>query len=145
MKDRGTDLSADVLKYPHHGAWHDGNLSPNEALDLVNPSLVVISTNSYNQYDHPSEKTVQLLRQHITVERFVCTQATKKCHPSLAAVTSKAQNLLDDTGGQIQGDEACPCAGTILARISKGNIEMIPSLEQHDLIMSLFDSPQCKE
>jgi len=144
MKDRGTDLAADVFKFPHHGAWYNGNPSLNEVLDLVHPSTVIVSVNSNNRYDHPSIETLKLLRTHNAITRFACTQATAKCHQDLHSVSSKARSILKSVSWQTQGGEACPCAGTIVAHVSKGVLDLTPSEKQHQLIIELLDCPQCK-
>jgi len=144
MKDRGTDLAADIFKFPHHGAWYNGNPSLSEILDLVHPSTVIVSVNSNNRYGHPSMETLKLLRTHSSIVRFVCTEATTKCHQELLSVSSKARSILEGVSWQTQGDAACPCAGTIVAHVYKGAVDLVPSQEQHQLIIKLLDCPQCK-
>jgi len=144
MKDRSTDLAADIFKFPHHGAWYDGNPSLSEILDLIHPSTVIISVNSNNRYNHPSIETLQLLQTHSAIARFACTQATAKCHKELSSVSSKARSILKGVSWQTQVSESCPCAGTIIAHVSKGAVDLIPSQEQHQLIIKLLDHPQCK-
>lgn len=62
---RGCDIRADVLKFPHHGAWFEasgGGVDPTELMHLVSPSLVVISAGMGNPYGHPSERTLSMLK-----------------------------------------------------------------------------------
>ena len=143
MKDRGTDLSADIFKFPHHGAWYDGSPSLAEILDLVHPSTVIMSVGSGNQYEHPSMETLQLLRAHSPGVRVMCTQVTGKCHEDLSSVSSKARAILEGTDWQTQGNKACPCGGTIVAHMSKEVLELIPSQELHHKVIALLDCPQC--
>lgn len=57
--NNGYDLNAEVLKVGHHGS----ETSTSEIfLDAVNPKLCVISVGEGNKYNHPSDKTIQKLR-----------------------------------------------------------------------------------
>src|SRR5690606_21112058 len=57
LVDSGADLSADVLKVPHHGS----PVQLPEFLDAVDASLAVISVGADNDYGHPSPLTVDAL------------------------------------------------------------------------------------
>lgn len=97
--DRKTDLKADVLKFPHHGAWYNakGQQPPlGEILRQVDPGLVIVSVGTSNSYGHPKLDTLKLLRAH-TKLRFVCTEATDQCYSAL-------KGSIKDT---------FPCAGTV--------------------------------
>ncbi|PLS19050.1 MBL fold metallo-hydrolase [Bacillus sp. M6-12] len=67
MIKSGEDLQADVLKLGHHGA----NTSTSEAfLSKVNPQYAVISVGEANRYGHPTDETLQKMKQHgVTVHR----------------------------------------------------------------------------
>lgn len=57
--NNGFDLSAEVLKVGHHGS----ETSTSETfLDAINPKLCIISVGEGNKYNHPSDKTIQKLR-----------------------------------------------------------------------------------
>jgi competence protein ComEC len=49
LKKQNLDLRSDVLKFPHHGAWK--NDTPQELLDIVDPSVVVISGSGNQVHD----------------------------------------------------------------------------------------------
>ncbi len=147
MVDRGEDLKADVFKFPHHGSWYTNDLSLGEVLDLVRPTDVIISVGSSNTYGHPSPDTFQMLRTRHTNLRFVCTQPTRHCHSDLAAAASQARSLLapeNQHGQSLVLPNSCPCAGTVIIRMSAANIHLSPAIEQHSQVIGLFDSPQCK-
>jgi beta-lactamase superfamily II metal-dependent hydrolase len=126
---RNTDLQADVLKFPHHGAWYtpsDQQPLLHEVLGQIRPSLVVLSVGTHNTHKHPRPETFELLRAYFPL-RCVCTQATPQCHPALA--------------GQ---KNACPCAGTVEVTIEDSQIRVTPDDIQHSKTIKQFDTPQCK-
>lgn len=55
---RGVDLTADVLKVPHHGSNHQEPAF----LDAVGAALALTSVGAHNTYGHPSPATLQRLR-----------------------------------------------------------------------------------
>ena len=148
MVDRNTDLKADVFKFPHHGAWYDGEPSLSQILDLVDPSVVVISVGSTNGYGHPSLETLRLLRSLQSKVRFVCTQATNQCHGEPEAIATQVRELLpleSQGGNSFQKKQSCPCAGNITVRISSKGVEVSPTPEQHGRVIDLFENPQCRD
>lgn len=147
MMQRKADLKADVFKFPHHGAWYDGNPPLGDVLDRIDPSTVIVSVGSTNAYGHPSQETFSLLRSRNAEIRFVCTQATNRCHSELEAVAPTARDLLpiENRGGHsFRRRQACPCAGSVTVRISTGGIAISPTPEQHGRVIDLFESPQCR-
>ena len=148
MVDRNTDLKADVFKFPHHGAWYGGDPSLMQILDLVDPSVVVISVGSTNRYGHPSFETLGLLRSLNAKVRFVCTQATNQCHREPETVATQVYELMPTEsrdGHSFQNPRSCPCAGNVTVRISNNGVEISPTPEQHDRVIDLFDRPKCRE
>ena len=148
MINRNTDLKADVFKFPHHGAWYDGDPTLRKVLELVDPSVVVISVGSTNGYQHPSIETLTLLRSLQSNVRFLCTQATNQCHGELGTVATQAYELLppESRGGHsFQNPRACPCAGNVTVRISNNGVAISPTPQQHNRVIELFESPQCRE
>lgn len=78
---RGTNLSADFLRFPHHGAWYDpaaGEPSLPDVLAKIDPEVVVFSVGTTNGYGHPDLRSVQLLDSMPKV-RFAHTQQTPRC------------------------------------------------------------------
>lgn len=53
------DIKADVLKVGHHGSEYS---TTKAFLDKVNPSISVISVGANNKYGHPSQKTLDKLK-----------------------------------------------------------------------------------
>lgn len=54
----GVDLSADILKVPHHGSASGLN---EEFLNKINPRVAVISAGKNNSYGHPAPSTLRKL------------------------------------------------------------------------------------
>jgi len=150
MRERNTDLlKADVLKFPHHGAWFTAPMPLLEVLNVVAPKYVVISVGTRNGDGHPSQDTLRLLRRHGSIIRFVCTQATNRCHPAgVLAQADEARRRLPERnrGGRSFGpNPGCPCAGTVIVSLSTTGITMWPLPAQHQSIIQLFSHPQCQE
>lgn len=130
---RNTDIKADILKFPHHGAWYDAvdeQFTLEKILRQINPSLVVLSVGTGNRYDHPkleAFKLLQLLRSR-TKLRFVCTEATEKCYGLIKSLPQTA----------------FPCAGTVEIVIRKDGMTVTPDLARHLEKIAPFDSAQCK-
>lgn len=61
LLERGTELSADVLKAGHHGS----RTATSEAfLKRVAPAYAVLTCGKGNSYGHPHKETLQLLEKH---------------------------------------------------------------------------------
>lgn len=58
MLDHGADVSADVLRVPHHGS---SSSSSKEFLSAVSPTYGVISCGYQNDYGHPHKETLRSL------------------------------------------------------------------------------------
>ena len=147
MQERDTDLKADVFKFPHHGAWYHGEPSPGQVLDMVDPATVVVSVGSTNGYQHPSTDTLNLLKARAAQTKFVCTQATSKCHSQPHEVAAKARELLPPAsrdGLSLRKDQSCPCAGNVTMSFSENAVAMSPTAIEHSFVIDLFETPQCK-
>lgn len=148
MVDRDANLTADVFKFPHHGAWYDGIPSLSEVMDLVDPKVVIISVGTTNSYGHPSSKTLRMLRSRQNSVRFVCTAATSQCHSHPEAMAAQIRELLPSEcrGGYSSNKErSCPCAGHVTIRISDNGVEVSPNPKQHSKVIDLFETPQCRD
>ena len=148
MLNRDADLRADVFKFPHHGAWHEGEPSLNEIMERVAPSVVIISVGTSNHYEHPSPETLRLLRTLQGSVRFMCTAATPRCHGKPEAIAPQVRALMppeSQNGRSYKDSRSCPCAGHVTIRISRNGIEVSPTLEQHGRVIDLFETPQCRD
>lgn len=61
MTESGAELSADVLKTPHHGS---GTSSSKAFLEAVDPSIAVISCGDGNSYGHPHAETIDKFNEY---------------------------------------------------------------------------------
>ncbi len=57
LLNEGVDLSADVLKVPHHGSRY----TTPELFAAVRPRIAVVSVGAMNRYGHPSPLTLRML------------------------------------------------------------------------------------
>lgn len=108
--NRVADLTADVLKFPHHGAWYEpqrGQPSLEEVLRCINPNLAVISVGSANSYGHPDDRTIRLLCSLPNL-KFAHTQPTGRCYSD----TSTRRGPFS-------------CSGSVEIAIQKDGIEII--------------------
>jgi len=60
LLDRGTDLSADILKVSHHGSKYS---SSTEFLEKTDAEAAIVSCGKNNIYGHPHEETLERLKQ----------------------------------------------------------------------------------
>lgn len=60
MAENGFDLSADVLRVPHHGS---STSTDSVTLRLIGPKAAVISCGADNDYGHPHKEVVSLLQE----------------------------------------------------------------------------------
>ncbi|WP_165803782.1 ComEC/Rec2 family competence protein [Mycobacteroides abscessus] len=126
-------LSADILRWPHHGALlgTDGILGA-KLIEAVSPKHVVISVGTNNVYGHPNQKTIQ---DAITTSRVLCTQVNRVClatpHARNDAVVEGAVPLT-------------PCAGTIVAQSLEGHLHVTPTTETHQQTIDSWPAPICQ-
>jgi hypothetical protein len=135
LVSRHPDLHSDVLKFPHHGgAWQDADV--NDLLDVVDPSVVIISVGSEGQrYNHPNPSVFAAIsrRPHI---RLLCTQATYQCQQSVLSQKTVITNLLKDQASKngrkfIGSNRGCPCAGTIVIELKDKLSILQPDIPFH--------------
>jgi beta-lactamase superfamily II metal-dependent hydrolase len=145
MMDRLTrqriSLRADVLKYPHHGAWpsrypgvsqfpYIKRRSMQDFLEAVNPEVIVLSVGFVNKKNHVRKEVFTAFARlldgkRLRVERVMCTQLTRRC-------------LRD-------GDppKSRECAGDVEIRLGPtiaNGIEVLPSPHEHERrILSVSD------
>jgi competence protein ComEC len=148
----GFDARADVLKFPHHGAWDDSQAAVAELLNAVDPSLVVISVGSEGvKYDHPKSHVFAELRARKDRVRFFCTQATAKCGDVSEQTAAEARRRLRLHGEPLTGDarptavRGCSCAGTVVIELDETATVVQPQLRFHrdEVVRVLYARHQC--
>ena len=146
--DKGK-VQADVLKFPHHGAWRDNDV--NQLLDAVKPSIVVISVGTSGiRYDHPNLHVFEAIAQ-LPDTRLLCIQATAQCagdsiEDQCTQVASKFREQASQSAGIFFNErKGCPCAGTIVIELSDSINVLQPDLEFHQnmIIRRFYDDHRC--
>lgn len=125
---RSHDLKADLFRLPHHGSWFYDNqsgISLHDVLAAVQPKYAVVSVGSSNSYGHPDVRTLAELADCHTVERILCTEATKLCRCNDATLQKQ-------------------CAGHIVLTAGPNGVAVTPSVSQHTKIIDLYNSPMCR-
>ena len=64
MAEPGLDLSATVLKLPHHGSRHSWS---DDFMERVDPVYAVISVGSRNPFGHPSPEVLAGARERVRI------------------------------------------------------------------------------
>ena len=147
LKRTETDISGDVLKFPHHGAWKDGD--PQELLESITPSVVVISVGTDGvRYNHPNRHVLESLKNHSDI-RVLCTQVTNQCENEIelkreTLIRQHEQNCSESDAFFVE-QKGCPCAGTIIIELGNSVEILQPSIEFHkdQIIKSFISTPQC--
>lgn len=147
LKNLETEISGDVLKFPHHGAWKDSD--PEDLLKTISPTVVVISVGTDGaKYNHPNPHVFESLNNHPAI-RVLCTQATSQC---IREIDLKRKNLIrrfeqycSESDAFFVEQKGCPCAGTIIIELGNSLKILQPSIEFHknQIIKSYFSTPQC--
>jgi hypothetical protein len=145
-RDGPEALRADVLKFPHHGAWLDGD--PREVLDAVRPTAVIISVGTRGlTYDHPNDAVFAAIRERGI--RLLCTQATCKCGPAgeAAEIAAAAHAHRPATfRNRRSAGGGCPCAGTVIVALGDTAEIVQPTVAFHQdrIIRPLLPNHQCR-
>ena len=71
MFSRGVDVRSTVIKIPHHGSRSSS--SP-EFVELVGPSVAVISVGADNRFGHPHAETLEVLGRYAPEARVMTTR-----------------------------------------------------------------------
>ena len=113
LLDKGIDIRASVLVYPHHGGRPGGSTEPasyaRTLLGAVNPRLVVFSI-SRGHYATPNRETVRAIRETAPDARIVCTQLSGHCSRRLP---DEAATHLSQVFARGRARKAC-CGGTVV-------------------------------
>jgi len=141
------NLSGDVLKFPHHGAWKRNDVDA--MLDLVSPTIVVMSVGTVGEkYGHPDPHVFAELRCRKGV-KVVCTQATKQCVPEPSTVQARVSTLLAKVGSrfdELAVSPGCPCASTVVVELGKDARIVHPPHDTHrQIIEECFPLAQCRK
>lgn len=120
LDDAALDLNVDVLLIPHHGA-HLPSLPA--LLARCQPSHAVIGVGRVNAFGHPSQVTLETIRQHDGC-RVMCTQVNQHCEPG----------TVDDPR----------CAGSVRFTVGQDTFVVVPNATQHDAVIDGWQTPRCR-
>ena len=147
LKKTEIDISGDVLKFPHHGAWKD--CDPEDLLKAISPSVVIISVGTDGvRYNHPNPHVFESLNNHPSI-RILCTQVTTQCTKEVElkreSLINSHKKYCNETNAFFVEQKGCPCAGTIIVELGKSVEILQPNIEFHkdQIIKSYFSTPQC--
>src|SRR5260370_878029 len=144
------NLQSNVLKFPHHGgAWKNNEV--NDLLDIVNPSIVVISVGSkgYKRYTHPHPDVFEALKKRPNIH-LLCIQATNQCQQHVMVQRGTIRDLLikqaSKSGQKLIGSKrGCPCAGTVIIELGESTQVIQPeNLFHQQTIIPHFENHQCR-
>lgn len=141
-------VEADVLKFPHHGAWKDKNGDPADAVQMLNEvgaKVVIFSVGSRQKgYNHPDAHVFDAARA--AKATILCTQATSRCglispsDPKKPNAPDKERALTEPhlishmkSIGQppILCSSGTPCAGTVIIDLEDKPIILSPNVSVH--------------
>ncbi len=141
-----SSVHADVLKFPHHGAWVGGDAA--SLLADVQPSIVVMSVGTEGtRYKHPNVPVFDALAARAGV-RVLCTQATTQCGAVDAQNTREAiarehheesERVVPPGSAGVaspgRAKDACSCAGTVVIDLKEQAHIVRPNLAFHRRII----------
>ncbi len=143
--EKTTDnLSSDVLKFPHHGAW---KTDPKLLLDTVSLSVIIISVGTTGiNYKHPNLHVFDAIAQRPDIH-LMCTQVTKQCSSELESKIKSVKKQFEAAdNNSFFARSGCPCAGSIILELDD-EVEVIqptPQFHQETIVKSHFDTHKCK-
>lgn len=149
---RQPDLKAQILKFPHHGAWNnlgnpnDENCLGRRIIKAIEPEIVIFSvgTGKGTTYQHPNPDSVLGVLNHNPKARIICTQGTARCGQNLPAMEQVSAIMPDGCRiGNGFGSEIA-CAGTIIVRFDERNYSVEPTIAVHDKAINLYQAPMCR-
>ncbi len=102
---RNIDISADILKVPHHGSRTSSSLN---FLNAVYPSVAVIQSEKDNKYGHPHDETLERL------ERIEC-KILRTDEEGTIVLTTDGKTIRRSTGEEYElSDEKQPFTFTYI-------------------------------
>jgi len=133
------DLSANIVRWPHHGATLSGGSNEliDRVLDAVGPEQVIISAGFGNNYMHPSRDVVSSAIGRI---RILCTEVTAQCfgyRTRYSQETAAARSVLDSVLSPA-------CAGTVRVTVTESGIIISPSVQDHTIKIDDWPQPMCR-
>jgi beta-lactamase superfamily II metal-dependent hydrolase len=135
MRERCSDIRADILVYPHHGgsAGRENNEEFAQVLcGSIQPRLVVLSL-SRERFDNPREDVVRGIRRGAPNTHIMCTELAKACADDLPVENPSHLTVLPAKGRETR---SC-CGGSIYVQLNGPNSRFDPQLAAHLAFVSI--------
>ena len=141
LMERGADVRAEVLVFPHHGGL-PGDADPaafaERLMRAVEPRLVIFS-NGRGQHNTPRPDIVSAVLRTSPNVRVACTQLSEHC----AEFVPLNPEVLHDVVAQGRSRSAC-CAGTVEISLH-GALSFLPDDSVHDRFINRHTGdPLCR-
>lgn len=138
---RETDLKADILRWPHHGATLAGDEDERickAMLAAVRPHLVIMSTDAVSSYGHPAWQSIRAAVD--ASSSVLCTEVTAGCFGYL----SKNERNGPAARGAVHALTSRHCAGTVSIECRASTYTVSPSADEHEGRIAEWPSPLCR-
>jgi len=149
LRQNASDLTADVLKFPHHGAWKDitTETNPADILEPVGPKVVIISVGTEgSKYDHPNGHVLDALAARTDITTL-CTQATSKCCQDPMRCKPRVRAILSGPSASNRAATCtvgCPCASSVVLALDLEPAIVRPDRATHrQIVNECFPSARC--
>ncbi len=139
-----SDISADILAFPHHGGKPGGGDSKTFAQQLCNfikPKLIIFS-NDRNRFNNPREEIIDGVVSSVPNAHILCTQLSKQCSASIPSSEPTHLNTLP-AKGRINNSS---CGGTISIKLDGIRTTYVLEIALHkDFIDQQVNTPICRK
>ncbi len=131
LQRKSPNLVANVLKFPHHGAWKNGDARA--LLEQVQPGCVVISVgrSGNTRYNHPNKHVLEAISERPNTTLF-CTEVTSRCRavvggkawkftpvPKFPPAGTPSPRYLTGTPQPPRIPRECSCGGDVIIELGK--------------------------
>lgn len=142
LRDRGIDLRARILVFPHHGGLPGGGNAEEftrELCDVVAPHLIVFSV-SRKRPLFPRTEIIRSVRRGDTTPHIACTQLSQNCAPTMPRHDFNHLSTLPARG---KVENSC-CGGTVVVELSGDGTKPEVFIHRHaEFVRSAVDTPMC--
>lgn len=148
IKDK-KDLSSDIFKVPHHGSLIEDKEGFNykELIDCINPEFAIISVGTQNTYGHPSEKTLEIIKESNVNTNIICTQVCELCMDKDVELRDYRNDInreICSNSLAYSNEKMCACCGSVSFEIHlNGKIDVNPTLDAMKRIKAKFKNCKC--
>lgn len=134
------ELSANVVKIPHHGAYPKNGEDLKQLLEKIDAEIAILSVGSTNTYGHVMPELFSLLLNlqndsSKRLDKFICTEVTRTC------IYSKSKCLAMKKKGL---DKQQKCAGEITIIAQTPGHWNLKTETNHEDIISQLQYPACR-